>query len=209
MRVVQHFGWVFLVVFGLATNVNADTMTFGFINYTNNVPVDLGGQLKMVITGSGGSNLVDFKFLNEGPTPSVVTEILFGDSVNNFIGSLAVLSDSDGAGLGVDFKVSTPPLMGGFPFSTTEGAEATPPPAKRGVDPNEWVTLRATLNSGFDYFDIISEIGSGLGVGLHVQSINGGSSDKYVATAVPAPGAMCGLLGLGVIGLLRLRVRKK
>lgn len=204
----------------------ASVLTFGFQCITNNVPSQcLIGQNQLFVdvvddsqsssfggvTVAPSSGQVGFLFYNIGPSPSVITLVLFDDGVLSLPLSLVQVS-------GVSFsQVSgSPTLPGGGgltpPFATTSGfgAHANPPPPANGVGPSEALGIIFSLASGKTWGDVISAMGTGsLRIGLHVQAIGAtDGSESFINNPNPVPEpATLGLVGAG-LALLGWRKRK-
>lgn len=204
----------------------ASVLTFGFQCITNNVSSQcLIGQNQLFVdvvddsqsssfggvTVTPSSGQVGFLFYNTGPSPSVITLVLFDDGVLSLPLTLVQVS-------GVSFsQVSgSPQLPGGGnlspPFATTAGfgADANPPPPGNGVGPGEALGIIFSLASGSTWSDVINAMGTGsLRIGLHVQSIGTtGGSEGFINTPNPIPEpATLGLVGAGLL-LLGWRRRK-
>jgi hypothetical protein len=163
------------------------------------------------VTVAPSSGQVGFLFYNIGPSPSVITLVLFDDGVLSLPLSLVQVS-------GVSFsQVSgSPTLPGGGgltpPFATTSGfgAHANPPPPANGVGPSEALGIIFSLASGKTWGDVISAMGTGsLRIGLHVQAIGAtDGSESFINNPNPVPEpATLGLVGAG-LALLGWRKRK-
>jgi hypothetical protein len=176
---------------------------YGFSRLTNVSP-DVASQLTATVADAG-SGQVSFTFNNSGPIASTIGEVYFDDGT-----LLGIASITDGPGVSFD-KPATPAELPGAnlaspPFVTTQNfsADADNPKPSNGVNPGEWVTITFNLINGQTFANTIAALDSGaLRIGLHVQSITGGTSDSYVNDGkVPLPGAvLLGLLGLGAAGM--------
>lgn len=201
-------------------------LTFGFQCITNNVSSQcLIGQNQLFVdvvddtqsssfgsvTVTPSSGQVGFLFYNTGPSPSVITLVLFDDGVLSLPLTLVGMSR-------VNFsQVSgSPTLPGGNSlspqFQTTAGfgADAVPPPPTNGVGPGEALGIIFTLASGSTWSDVINAMGTGsLRIGLHVQAIGTtGGSEGFINNPNPIPEpATLGLVGAGLL-LLGWRKRK-
>jgi hypothetical protein len=184
--------------------------TYGFYNITNNNAVDASiGQAQLsVVVSDYGTDLVSFKFVNEGPADCVITEIYFQD------GSILGFASINESLAGVDFKedevgsVNPKNLPGGMSidpqFIATTGFSIEPlnPEPTWGVEPGEWVEIVYSLQSGKTYANIIEELDSAdLRIGIHVQSFASGGSESFIT---PEPTTM-GLLALGGLVLRKRR----
>lgn len=84
-------------------------------------------------------------------------------------------------------------------------AIAEPPPAQKGVDPNESVGILFALQGGGTYADILQELSDGtLRAGLHVINFDSEGSESFVNIPEPATIALLGA-GLSLLALLRRR----
>ena len=201
---------VFCVICISNLQASLDAQVYGFYNITNNSVVDaaIGESQLSVWVSDYGTEWVSFKFSNEGPDDSVITEIYFQD------GSILGFASIDESLPGVDFDEagSTAPrnLPGGmsimpqFTAATGFSIAALNPGPHWGVGPGEWVEVIYSLQPGRTCTDIIEELNNeSLRIGIHMQSFDGGGSESFVS--VPGPATMA-LLGLG--GLI-LRKRRK
>ncbi|MDX9911960.1 MAG: hypothetical protein RBS39_09025 [Phycisphaerales bacterium] len=185
-------------------------VTYGFLeNCTNNNAGDVAigfAQLTLEISDAG-LGFVDFTFTNSGPAASSITDLYWDDGT-----LLGLASITSGPGTSFSQGATPPNLPGGNncspPFVATAGftADSNPPAQPNGVNPGEFVTVRFSLINGQTYADTIAAMVSGeLRVGVHVQGFASGGSEAFVATLVPAPGA---LALLGASGLLAGRRRR-
>lgn len=83
----------------------------------------------------------------------------------------------------------------GFTPHNTYAIEADPARPKNGLHYQDYVSVLFDINYGVTFDNIITSIGGGvLGVGLHVQSMPGGTSASF--TTIPEPTTLA-LLGIG------------
>lgn len=192
--------------------VRTEAATLGFSCITNNSAssCNIGqSQLTAELTDLG-NNQVEFWFKNTGPANSSVTQIYF-DQPNPTVMGLNSMTGSSG----VDFKVLSPPLNlpggNGINFSATNGVGSRPPVSPNGINPNEWLKLVFTLNSGSTFASLLTNLATGdLRIGMHVQSIGDyGNSESFVnQTVVPEPASLI-LLGTGLAAAAAARRRRK
>lgn len=154
------------------------------------------------------SNQISFSF-STTLSSGVITGIYFSDSNLLNFGSLSLVQSA-----GVSFRANGNP--GALPgeksindFSTSFSLNALPSPVKNGIASGESLTASFAFNSGVSNNDVLSALSSGsLRVGMHVQSLPGGSSASFASIAAPVPEpetyAML-LAGLGLIGTLAAR----
>lgn len=196
----------------------ANAATYNFYNITNDSP-DVADQLSMEVLDVGGTQ-VSFTFLNDVGIASSITDIYFDDGLPAIVaGPINILAS---AGVAFDLVVAPPDLPGGdeiFPiFDVTAGLSAdssNPAPANGVSSSSEWVTLILNYTGGSTIASIFAALNSGdLRVGIHVQSIAGGTSDSYInipgpnQTVVPLPAGLLLLISaLGGLGFLS-RFRK-
>lgn len=186
----------------IGTSKAALVATYDFYNITNNNPTDAAiGEDQISVYVYNGENTVTFNFSNTGPENSAITDIYFDD------GLLLGISSIDDSCVGVDFKNGANPsnLPGGenFGFFADEAfsIESAPPPAKNGVDPEEWVSIVYILSGG-SVEDVIEELNTGvLRIGIHVQDFDFGGSEAFINN-VPEPATLL-LLTLGGLILRR------
>ena len=192
--------FLFMLLAVLPTQGRAD-LTLHRI--TNNVVDDLADQLVVSVSDPGGGK-VTFAFENDVDINSSITDIYFYDGT--FISGDPEISSSSG----VSFDTgASPPILPGYGGSATAvaSADSDTPVAANGIDnADEWLTLTFDLQR--TYADVLAGLNAGTFViGLHVQSIDsisytGSTSDSYITSVVPVPGAaLLALLGLGYAGV--------
>jgi PEP-CTERM motif len=188
----------------------APVQAYGFDCLTNNSATNCAtaSQYQFFMYDAGTS--VTFKFENNGPTASSITDIYFDDS--SLFSSLTVGSYS---GDGVSFSQGANPLNlpGGQTasptFTATSGlaADSDTPTMIKGVNPNEWVQVNLLLASNKTFSDALADLTSGaLRVGIHVQGFQPSGSESFINTPVPEPETYAmALVALGVLGMYRRR----
>jgi hypothetical protein len=207
----------------LATTGTSLANTIYFSPITENSPVLPSGQLYADISDAtaDGVSKATIVFHNNVGIDSAITNI-FADNTASVLNSLlSVINVDADPGNDLLFVVgnSAPPSLPGannaiplFVETSVLGAEASHNSGsliKHSInDANDSVQLTYDLTSGKTYADVLSDLTSGtLRFGLHVQAIAGGTSDSYVNTSVPEPGAACLLLivGLALTGALSIK----
>lgn len=186
----------------------AATYSFGNITSNNAVNKAIGeAQLFVDVLQGPNASQVDFKFYNNGPAASVISEIYFDDGT--LLGIAQVLN-----GPGVSFTsggANPPNLPGGAnlspAFQVTAGflAESGPPAPQNGVGPNEHVTIRFNLLGGQTYADalnaiVLSGAPGGLRIGVHVIGFDNGGSESFVNTTTVMPLPAAAWMGMALLG---------
>lgn len=189
----------------------ASALTLGFDCLTGNLAGDctIGeSQLSVEVSDLGGGSVL-FHFRNAGPAASAISEVYFDD------GSLLALSTlTDGPGVDFERDANPPDLPGGDladpDFQVTEGflAEASEPPPKNGVGPDQWLKIEFALQSGRTFDDVIADLESGaLRIGIHVIGFDSGGSESFINAQVPEPGPAL-LLGGAAAALSARQLRR-
>ena len=208
--------WLVLLVAALLViptgSLQAQEVKIPFYQITNNEPGNfdlITPQLFMYVYN--GASSAKFRFENEGPIASSITNVFFDDGT--LIGSTLSIVN----GPGVIFAEGVPPndLPGGnsapyyFDADREFNTGATSPPPANGVEPpDEWVLLEFELVGG-SLSDVLAELeNETLRVGIHVQGIGGAeNSESYINVPIPEPASMT-LLGMGALALLRYRRKR-
>jgi hypothetical protein len=195
LRIPLHLLTAILLLGALSAPALAD------VTYTFDHIVEPGDDANALASGAIGeaqlfvdvapydANRVLFTFTNIGPEACSIADIYFDDGALLRIASLVDADDGTGGDSGVDFTELADPdeLPGGTllspPFVTSEGfsADADPPPAHSGVDPNESLGIIFELAAGRTYPDVLSDLACGdLRMGIHVQNFDYGRSESFV-----------------------------
>jgi hypothetical protein len=156
---------------------------------------------------------VSFKFNNEGPASSTITQINW-DDMDGILSNLA-LDPSKTSSSGVNFTVNSPT---NFPQGNElspdfdedfEVARVQQGGVANGIDPDEM--LGVLFDGSFD--SVVAGLNDGsLRVGIHVQRIGSDAelSDSFVSKPVPEPLTILGsATALGIGGLLKREQSKK
>ena len=216
-----------LALVGAVTSAKAEVV-YNFDCITNNNATNAAtgeAQLRMVVSNGGVSNGTQyalFKFVNDGPLASSICDVYFDDGLVPSITSISIFADS---GAGVDFAVDSAgnkvapgnlPGGNGIDFKTTQiggkkgvglSADSNSPTQPNGVNPGEWMTIKAALYSGMTMWKLYEQLDPRVGelrVGIHVQGFGDGGSESFVAVQSPSAAAG-GLALLGLLGLVGYR----
>ena len=192
---------------------------------------NLSGQLSLQVIGdtTGEDPNVYFKFFNDGPIQSSVTQISFaGLSSLEFLNKVALSNPARGTGPGTEFQTSfhgSPPtvadelLTGAVPFTASWTARSV----GAGIGGNGGVAngIQATGVAAVedaeiiasdphpDYLTFLHEIQQGhIRVGVVTEGYANGLSATYVTNAVPEPGTYAMLIA-GLLGVAALVRRKQ
>ncbi len=195
-----------LAIFFISANANADPITYGFYNITNNNPSDAAiGEAQLFVDVSGAGSQATFHFYNTGPVASIISEIYFDDG--SLLSIASIINAPAPAVVLFQQDANPPDLPGGNSitpqFNVTAGflAEAVNPEPQYGVGPGEWVEIIFQLQNGKTLNDVLDDLNDGsLRIGIHVKSFASGGSESFVNTPIPEPATML-LLGSGLLGL--------
>jgi hypothetical protein len=213
------------VIFGLGASAKADTITlgsWGFSNITNNnaTSAKIGeAQLTVdLLREVGDSTHVEFLFKNTGLYASSIADVYFDDGTDQSLCKIDSFNESSGVKFSKDARPRK--LPGGDllspKFQVTPGlsADSDSPVQSNGVNPGEWLGIVLNLATGKTWENVLGDLMKGdLRVGIHVQGFSEGCSESFVntlsppggETEVPAPSALVALVGIGALGVFRVR----
>jgi hypothetical protein len=176
---------------------------------------DSGGNttgLKLVVEATDGGTHVDLKFKNDSTLDSTLSRIYIEATTfasDRFING-QIVAQSAGVSFHDGAKPPNPPgSISGFGGSwegNLYSAGANPPPAKNGIDPGEYLTVRLTYTNGATFADVVNGFAdpdNGLRIAGHVISVGKEEFSIWVVN-IPSP-AGAAVLGLAGLGCLRRR----
>lgn len=190
-------------------------VTYSFQHVTANHPGDAAiGEFQLSMEVSPTANGVQFTFHNDGPDPSVITQIYFYDgllldlsSIDNTCDGVTLIEEEGNLGHLPGFEPDEEVLIVyGAADRLTQGG------ISNGVDagqPGEWVTIHWTLQEGGDFETLLDLMAQQeVVIGVHVQAFNSGGSESFINNLhynlVPEPVTLL-LLGFGSLTLLLKR----
>jgi hypothetical protein len=218
-----------LVVALVATNNIHAAYNFSNISNNSGLASTVASQFLLEVSDAG-SNRVSFKISNTGSMASTIGEIYVDTTPESPSILTNIYSLTQSSGVSYTAGSANPGnLPGGNTvspaFVVTPGLLVDNNPGNaKGIDPGEWLIITFNLRSGATFDDVLAALNGGadgkgddIRVGLHVRSINGGTSDGFVNTTggnssqgdpihAPAPPAIL-LLGLGaaLMGIPQLK----
>jgi hypothetical protein len=196
-----------------ASAERVDLLIFENVTNTPTTGLDL-----WVDVTDGGTH-VDFTFHNDSTVSSIITSIYVENTAftSAAFSSAAIVAQSAGVSFSAGATPPNPPgsisgwggAWGGNVFSADND-----PPASKGINPGEWLTIRFAL-AGYAFADVIDELSSdpvGFRIAEHIQSIGQDSVSMWgvngpiESSVVPLPpAAWSGLALLGLAGIARAR----
>ncbi len=198
-----------LLALVFSSNLYAATYDFSFSQHSSNGNVDITDQLYVSVDDSDLTGAL-FTFYNDVGIESSITQVVFGDSGNIFS-----IIEQDGSSDGVVFE--TDPNFNGNDYGFVKTySESSTNGVNTGVDSDtDWISFFGTFKTGETFEELLAAMESDIfNIGIHVQSINGEGSEKYVLNGEPIPGgfgnpvplpAAVWLFGPALLGLIGFR----
>ena len=183
----------------LGVSAHAELYIFGQITGDTTTCPD---AFMMEVTELPGQDQALFKFINNCDNGGVLGRIFIMDN------DLITFNDIYEQAEDVSFSapVKRPAMLPGgnslgFTPHNTYSINADPARPKNGLHYEDYVTILFDLGNGVAFGDVTGAISGGvLGVGIHAQSLPGGTSAAF--TTVPEPATLA-LVGLGVLLIKR------
>jgi hypothetical protein len=190
-------GFLCLLCFLVGASAHAELFIFGQI--TGDTAGICPDAFLMEVIEQGDQAL--FTFTNNCDSDGFLGRIFIMD--NDLITFDSIYEQPEGVSFSPpDWKNAM--LPGGEPLGftphNTYSIEADPARPKNGLHYQDYVSILFDLNDEVEFSDVTGSIEGGmLGVGIHAQSLPGGSSASF--TTIPEP-ATVGLLGVGALLLI-------
>jgi hypothetical protein len=194
-----------------ASSAQADPVTYTYTlsqNLSGGTNADTGIQFKFDVTDLGGGQ-VNFRFYNDGPVASSITQIYFDDLTSDGINpewrvldQIVSLSGSAGVLYGIDDTANLPAGQNAVPkFSVTMepplAADPASPTQPNGINPGEELNIVFALTGTATFMDVITQLNNGvtdpytspaLRVGIHVQGYTTGTdSESFIGGTLGEP----------------------
>lgn len=232
--------FLFAITWAAPKAARADAI-YGFnviVDSSSNATNAATGEAQMRMTVSdtgfvGGFQTVRFRFDNLGPIASSISDVYFDDGT--FLKSIAITGQSAGVDFSLGASPKELPRANQIGFKTTFGflADSDSPTQPKGVNPNEWLDITLTLQTGTTYQTVLDALVAGqapnynslpsnihtLRVGIHVQGYADGGSESFSngppegppggSVPVPLPAAATGFAALMCFLLARRSSRQE
>ena len=201
---VLHVLWCLLLMCLTSAAVQGELYIFGQI--TGDTAGICPDAFKMEVTQPAGvEDQVLFKFMNNCDNGGVLGRIFIMQ--NDLITFNGIYEQPEGVSFSAPVKepAMLPGGSGlGFTPHNTYSINADPARPKNGLHYQDYVTILFDLNVQFS--EVIGALDGGmLGLGIHVQSLPGGTSASF--STVPEPATLM-LLGVGVFVVLVQRKKR-
>jgi hypothetical protein len=170
----------------------AAALTYGYNCITDNSSTDCAILESQAMTDVDfANNLVSFRFYNIGPDASSLTDVYFEDTDGKLI--FDHLTEGPGTDFDNDGGCDPNHPPGANAFTVAFCTDSQPAVALNGINPSEELTIFFALNPGFDFQDVLDELGDGtLRTALHVQAFESGGSETGVGSGPGGPGGTGG-----------------
>jgi hypothetical protein len=193
------------VLAGLLAGASAHAVSFNFqdISGASNAN-NTADQIQVDVVAGAGST-VRFNFTFGAGDAGTITAIGFGGASTSLLTNTTNPTFFPGAG--VSFENGSTPALGAGGFTQLFGVERTAQGGvSNGLSNGETLGIQYQLSGASTVAQVVAAINAGtFNIGLHIQSLDDGGSQKAVTgggpPAVPDTGSTVAMLGLALIGL--------